>query len=101
MSRVTNIIIICSSWNEKEIIDPINVKIRALHEYGALQRIDQHAEGGSKAMEISVYAGAFNYFRNVEVEEFMRQRKWDKPFIYINKQEEFDISIERFGVFEY
>lgn len=71
MSHVTNILILAPLIEARsDAISNINNYLNNLNK-GSLKTIDS-CSGGTKAMEVSVYAGAFNY---LDIEEFLEAFK--------------------------
>lgn len=93
MSRVTSVIIV-SSIIDSKVITVLNEWI--VEHYGCgLKRVDSYA-GGNKAMEVDVYAGAFNFLDVHKFKDLMDENLSDSRIVVIIKEEDSDIDIHRF-----
>ena len=77
MSSVTSIILACECSEGDDTMAPINAYFEAQGRKG-LTKIDEFA-GGGNAMQISVYAGAFNYLDHDEFARAVKACKFEWP----------------------
>lgn len=74
MSCVHNILVCCSLSDE----DLFRSEWSAPHPMEQFAQVDEHA-GGYKAMEVAVFAAAFNYFAIDELLKFIEELDWNCP----------------------
>lgn len=82
MSKVTDIILICSCGKQDAqlVYQELNAWLKEKDCDMILKPIDEHA-GGNRAMQLSIFAGAFNHF-NIPIQDFchhVADMKWDVP----------------------
>ncbi len=97
MSRVTNLILVSNIALGDNCSEHISKWLEAYYSNpkARLLKIDQNA-GGNKAMEIEVFAGAFNYLSVKKMLAAIAPDMKDHRAMLIIKEEESDIHIVRY-----
>ncbi|MFA5135358.1 MAG: hypothetical protein WC505_06270 [Patescibacteria group bacterium] len=86
MSNVTNLLLaFCCSEDEDERIREVNAFFDPERDVRGLVAVDDpklppHWYGGSKMLEVNLYLGAFNYFRETDFMEYLCTKvQWYSP----------------------